>query len=235
MRRLFIFLMVAMLAFGALRAIRSGTRPPHHYGPHHSRRSATWRPRPVAKAQQAAAEASRAIRGGGSRGPPGLARDATRRSAGPTRRRATRSARRIMRPSPTTTGGRTLPSRRPRRAWSRRVRKRKGCRCRSCRGPGSPGPRPGRRSRRVRRHRPRLASQARPPAPTAPACEDRRTCCDDDGRGERPSYRPISGEIGATEDRAGPRPARPSRPGSRNGSSRTSPRPGRRRPGCSSP
>jgi hypothetical protein len=207
MRRLFIFLMVAMLAFGALKAIRSGTRPPHHYGPHHPQRDLAADAR--RKAQQAAAEASRAIREAGHE-----VRQAwheTRQEIG----RAYQEARDEIRQAyhealADDEDGRTLlpppPSNMvPEREDAEglpvpivpgtRVTRAEARPPVPSRPPASPRPQAS----------PRLASQARPPAPvapTAPACEDSSTCCEAPTAAAEHDYQRILGEIGATEDRA---------------------------------
>jgi hypothetical protein len=197
MRRLFIYLMVAMLAFGALKAIRSGTRPPHHYGPHHPQRDLAVEAR--RKAQQAAAEASRAIREAGHE-----VRQAwheTREELG----RAYQEARDEIRQAyhealADDDDGRTpLPPVPSSVAPAREEVE------------GLPVPIvPGTRVTQAEARPPvpsrpqasaRLASQGRPVAPTAPACEDPTICCVTSAARAQ-FYEPIPGEIGATEDRA---------------------------------
>jgi hypothetical protein len=199
MRRLFIYLMVAMLAFGALKAIRSGPRPTHHhYGPHQPQRDLAADAR--RKAQQAAAEARRAIREAGQE-----VRQAwheTREELG----RAYQEARDEIRQAyhealADDDGGRTpLPPVPSSVAPAREEVE------------GLPVPIvPGTRVTRAEARPPvasrpqappRLASQARPVQPTAPVCEDPATCCETTTAVAKQNYQSIPGEIGATEDRA---------------------------------
>jgi hypothetical protein len=198
MRRLFIFLMVAMLAFGALKAIRSGPRPPHHHGPRNSQRDLTADAR--RQAQQAAAEARRAFREAGQE-----VRQAwheTREELG----RAYQEARDEIRQAyhealADDDDGRTpLPP-----VPSSVVPEREEAE-------GLPVPIvPGTRVTQAEARppvpsrpqvSPRLASQARPVEPTAPVCEDPATCCETTTAVAKQNYQSIPGEIGATEDRA---------------------------------
>ncbi len=198
MRRLFIFLMVAMLAFGALKAIRSGTRPPHHYGPHHPQRDLAADAR--RKAQQAAAEASRAIREAGHE-----VRQAwheTREEIGRAYQEARDEIRQAYHEALADDDGEPIPlppvpsSVAPAREEAE----------------GLPVPIvPGTRVTRAEARppvpsrpqaSPRLASRARPLEPTAPASEDRSTCCATTTAVAKQDYQSISGEIGGTEDRA---------------------------------
>ncbi len=203
MRRLFIFMMVAMLAFGALKAIRSGTRPTHHYGPRNSQRDLAAQAR--RNAQQAAAEASRAIREAGHE-----VRQAwheTRQEIG----RAYQEARDEIRHAyhealADDEDGRTLLPPPPssvvpalEEAEGLPVPIVPGTRVTHAEARPPVAPRPQAPARLAA---PRLASQARPLEPTAPTCEDPTTCSETTAAASAQNYQPIPGEIGATEDRA---------------------------------